>query len=580
MDKLRKKLKTLPPKPGVYLFKKEQTVLYVGKAKNLKKRVVSYFRKMNPLQKPEMLEEADDLEYIITSSETEAFFLESNLIKKYQPKHNIILKDDKNFIYIKITAEDFPLVTFARKIAKDRASYFGPYLSGQKARETLNILRRIFPFRTCNNLPKKTCLMFHLGYCPAPCSHQVKKEEYQKNIDKIKQFLKGNLAEILGGLKEEMKQAAAKKAFEKAAKFRDQIFTLAGILEKQKIISPKNINQDVLSLARQEDAAAINLFSVRSGKLMDKKTFILNHVEEAQEKEIFSSFISQYYQKVRDFPEEIVIPGFLENKTALEKIYKIKIITAQRGKNFQLIRLGQENAGDYLEKRVLSEEKQILKAKNALLSLQKNLSLKKLPLRIEAYDISNIQGVNPVGSMIVFAKGMPQKSDYRKFKIKTVKGANDPAMMAEVLARRFKNEKWPKPDLVILDGGKPQLGAGLKIFKQLKIKVSLITLAKRLEEVFQPKHKNSLILPADSPSLYLLQNIRDEAHRFAVGFFRQKHDQESYRSLLDEIPGLGPKTKRKLLDYFGSVENIRKAKTYLIKHLVGDKLAKKLMAYL
>ncbi|MFH1367137.1 MAG: excinuclease ABC subunit UvrC, partial [Patescibacteria group bacterium] len=333
MDKLKKKLNHLPGKPGVYLFKKRQTVLYVGKAKNLKKRVASYFRKTNPPQKPDMLEEADDLEYIITSSETEAFFLESNLIKKYQPKHNIILKDDKNFIYIKITAEDFPLITFARKIAKDKGKYFGPYLSARAARETLNILRKVFPFRTCDNLPKKPCLMFHLGYCPAPCDNRIKKEGYQKNIAKIIQFLKGNLDEIQIDLKEEMKKAAAYKAFEKAVKLRDQIFTLENVLIKQKVISPKSVNQDILSLARREEAAAVNLFSVRNGKLMDKKTFILNHAESTKEPEIISSFIAQYYQKVPDLPGQIVISVFLENRKFLEDIFNLKIIVAQRGKN-------------------------------------------------------------------------------------------------------------------------------------------------------------------------------------------------------------------------------------------------------
>jgi len=580
MDKLRQKLKNLPPKPGVYLFKKGQTVLYVGKAKNLKKRVTSYFQKMVPSQKPEMLAEADNLEHIITSSETEAIFLESNLIKKYQPKHNIILKDDKNFIYIKITAEDFPLITLVRKIAKDQAKYFGPYLSAKSARETLNILRKIFPFRTCPTLPKKPCLMFHLGYCPAPCHNQIKKEEYQKNIAKIIKFLKGNLDEILKDLKEEMKKAAALKAFEKAAKFRDQIFTLERVLEKQKIISPKNVNQDILSLARQKESAAINLFSVRNGKLMDKKTFILNHAEKAGPPEIFSSFINQYYQKVPDKPEEIILDQTLENQETLAKIYNLRIITVQRGKNFQLIKLGQENATDYLANRLLSEEKNLLKAKNALLSLQKSLGLKKLPIRIEAYDISNIQGVNPVGSMIVFAKGLPAKSDYRKFKIKTIKSANDPGMMAEVLTRRFKNENWPPPDLVILDGGKPQLGAGLKVFKKLKINIPLITLAKRLEEIYSPGHKKPLTLTQNSSSLHLLQNIRDEAHRFALGYFRQRHDQTSYQSVLDEIPGLGPKTKRKLLDYFGSVEGIKTARNSVIIKLIGEKFTKKLKAYL
>ncbi|MDZ7798722.1 MAG: excinuclease ABC subunit UvrC [Patescibacteria group bacterium] len=577
MANLKKKLNNLPQKPGCYLFKHSREIIYVGKAKNLKKRVASYFSKKTS-HKPIMVNKITNLEYIITSSEKEALFLEVNLIKKHQPKYNVTLKGGQKFVYIKITQEDFPRLTVTRHKIKDKARYFGPYLSAKNAKSVLKTLRKIIPFRICRRLPKKPCLIYHLGYCPAPCDNKISKKEYQKNIKKIIKFLRGNLEEVLSQLKKEMLKFSQEQKFEAAGKIRDKIYGLENIIERQKIVYPQDINQDIISLSGTKQKA-VNIFIIRKGKITGKKNFILKNTENQKNKDILYSFINQYYSEISEKPKAVITSEKISDQKILEKVYGFKIKKAQRGKKFHLVKLGRINAKEFL-KNISIKDKTRQEKKKLLKKLKIKLNLPQIPQRIEAYDISNIQGISPVGSMIVFEKGKSKKSDYRKFKIKTVKGINDPAMINEILSRRLKNKNWPKPDLIIIDGGRAQLNAALKVLKKINKKIPIISLAKRLEEIYQPDKKRTLILKKDSPLLYLLQNIRDEAHRFAINYFRKKHQKKNYRSLLDEIPGLGPKTKKKLLQKFGSVKKMRQAKKKNIAKLIGSHKTNILLKYL
>jgi len=578
MKKLKRKLKNLPSKPGVYYFKSGKEIIYVGKAKNLKKRISSYFQKNTFSHKPEMIDKITDFDYIITSSEKEAILLEANLIKKYKPKFNVILKDDKNFTYIKITDEDFPQITLTRQKINDKAKYFGPYLSANSAKNILNIIRKIFPFRTCRRMPKRPCLLYHLNYCPAPCIGKIGKNKYKKNIEKIIRLLKGNFREIIKELKKEMDANAQRQKYEKAAELRDKIFLLEEASNQQKIFYLQDIDQDILSLVKNKESA-INIFSIREGKINQKKTFILKNTENIPKKEIYSSFIKQYYRDNPDKPKEVILSQKINGQKLLEKVFQFKIKITKKGKKFQLFKLGELNAKEYLKQNQQIKEKEIAINKT-LEELKKKLYLKKIPKRIEAYDISNIQGVNPVGGMIVFEKGKPKKSDYRKFNIKYVKGINDTAMIAEALERRLKNKDWALPDLIILDGGKGQLNAGLKVLEKLKIKIPIISIAKKMEKIFLRGQKHPLLIPQNSPLLYLIQNIRNEAHRFAIGSFHKRHQKESYHSFLDEIPGIGPKTKKKILSYFGSLSALKKAPFKEIKRIMGKKKANILKKYL
>jgi excinuclease ABC subunit C len=577
--KFQNKLKSLPQKPGAYLFKnKKGEVIYVGKATTLKSRMKSYWQKSQTLSpwKKIMIDEIADFEYILTSTEKEALFLEANLIKKYHPKFNVIFTDDKNFLYIKISHEDFPLIYTVRRVLKDKTRYFGPYTSANSARYTLNLLRKIFPYRTCQNLPKKACLEYHLNRCPAPCEGKISKNEYAKLINQIIKFLKGDYSELQKNLKEEMKNQAKNILFEKAAQTRDKLFALENVMAKQKVIYPENLNQDVISLV-QNKIAAVNLFQIRAGKLIDRKNFILK-IENQEKKEILESFLNQYYAQTPDYPDEIIIPEKTENQKELENLTQAKVIIAQKGKKRELIKLGEENARDFLEKKEFFWQKEDKKAATALKELAKEIKLKSPPKRIEAYDISNIQGLLAVGSMVVFENGQPKKSDYRKFKIKTVFQANDPAMMAEVIKRRFSHQNLTLPNLIMLDGGKGQLSIVLKTLKGLKIKIPTVALAKKHENLYLPNKKTPIQLSQNAS--FLLQRIRDEAHRFAIGFYRSKHKKELKKSVLDEIPGLGPKKKKLLLDKFGSLQNIRQSDNNKLEQIIGKKLTKIIREYL
>jgi excinuclease ABC subunit C len=477
-------LKIVPQKPGIYQFKDAKgNILYIGKALNLKNRVSSYFQKSSalPPHKQLMIPKIKKIEYIITSSETEALLLESNLIKKHQPPYNIDLKDDKNFLYIKITVnEDFPRVFTVRNVISDKAKYFGPSASAAAVRGTLHFLRQLFPHRNSQKNTSTQHMRNLLTRYPQLFG-PTEAKEYRKNIDGIIKFLKGQFGDIITELKRRMDQASAQKKYEQAAALRDKIRLLTKVAEKQKIISPRRENQDIISLGRDETNGAINLFNVRQGALINKQSFLLKNIAGQDEPAIVEAFIEQYYPRATDMPKQIIVSVEIPSRWLLEKTFKFKIITAQKGIKRQYLAMGRENAESYLAQQKASWQQDQSRTTQALQQLKQALALPAIPKRIEIFDISNIQGENPVGSMVVFTYAKPDKKWYRKFKIKTVTGANDPAMMAEVLARRFGHTaktkaSWPKPDLIILDGGKGQLSS---VLKTIPAGIPIMALAKK-----------------------------------------------------------------------------------------------------
>lgn len=529
---IKKLLLNIPLKPGVYLFKnKTGKVIYIGKAKVLKNRVNSYFTKSSNLEmsKINMLSKIEDIDYIITKSEYEALLLESNLIKQYKPTYNVRLKDDKNYLYIKIeNINEFPKIYTVRKIDDAKASYFGPFTDSQAVKQTLKLLRKLFPYRDCSeNLfnKNKECLKYHIKQCLAPCIGAVSHEEYNNLIRNCELFLIGKRSKLIRNFKSEMNIASQNKQYEKAANYRDQIKSLSKIVERQTVISTKKESQDYISYVKYRENYYINLFIVREGKIIGRENFIINNIGNFTDDMILESFIKEYYLHTFDFPTEIILQIKILNDSDLSSLLskkskkKVKIITATRGKKREVIRLGIQNAKNFLTKKIGPIEN--AKYKKLLQSLKLKLNLPHNPKRIECYDISNIQGKFAVGSMIVFTNGQPDKKEYRKFKIKSVVGANDVAMMEEVVSRRLNNVSWPYPDLIIVDGGKPQLNQIKKLLNIKNLTIPLISLAKKEEEIYLTNKKYSLKLKKDSEVLKLIQRIRDEAHRFAISYHKK-----------------------------------------------------------
>ncbi len=593
---LSQKLNHLPTKPGVYVFKDAKgMVLYVGKAINLRSRVSSYF-KPDPLRSDRivlMISQIADLDYTVVDNELESLLLENNFIKQFKPKYNVMLRDDKNYLFLKINIkEQIPTIEYERKLTDRTAQYFGPYTSGLAIKDTLRLVRKIFPYCANNKVSSKPCFYYHIGKCPGVCFGKISLEEYRANyISKIIKFLHGKQTEILIELQQQMKTYAKNKQFEKAAHVRDQIFALNRVLERQKAVYPQKINQDVFSLYE----SCINLFIIREGKLTRKENFILDNTKGVSTSEIFNEFLPKYYLEATDWPREILVPNSPQPPLKLRGggpdlsgpgALWPKILTPSRGTKLELIKLGTENARQYLK---LQTDKHLLEEARALASLkelQRVLNLSKLPGRIEAYDISNIQGTNPVGSMVVFDFARPKKSDYRKFKINKKQTPDDFAMMREVLERRFKRignresgiKTWPAPDLILIDGGKGQLNAALSVIRNSQF--AIIGLAKRLEEIFIPGKKNPIVLPQNSIALFLLQRIRDEAHRFGVTYHRQLRSKGMVASTLDNIAGIGPAKKKRLLQKFGLTAKIRQASLTDLAAIVGTKAAEKIKASL
>lgn len=608
---LEQKIKELPAKPGVYIFKDAKGLfLYVGKAINLHNRVRSYF--VEPINRHAtriqiMISQIADLDYTVTDNELEGLLLENNYIKQFKPKYNVDLRDDKNYLFLKLNLKDeIPTIDFARRIEDRNAKYFGPYTNAQSIRNTLRLLRKIFPYCANKKIGSKPCFYYHIGRCPGVCIGKITPEDYRKNyIEKIIEFLQGRQSEIIQNLKLQMRGYARARLFEKAARVRDQIFALTRILERQKLVYPKKIDQDVFSIHMESTVACINLFVIREGKLTRKENFILENIKGATVQEILEEFLPKYYLEASDWPKEILAPSLEGHPPRLalnwEGAPPVKILVPTRGTKLQLIRLGTENAKQHLEAtsdKTLLEEARLL---SALKELQRVLELPTLPGRIEAYDISNIQGKNAVGSMIVFDFGRPKKEDYRRFKIRFKDTPDDFAMMREILTRRFRRSMirdndpsqitdnrsqistWPLPNLILIDGGKGQLSTARKALSTINyqlLTIPMIGLAKRLEEIFLPNKKDPVTLPNNSIALFLLQRIRDEAHRFAVSYHRKLRSKASQTSLLDQISRIGPTKKKILLRTFGSVAKIRKASLGELSNIVGNAAAQKLKASL
>ncbi len=575
---LSQQLANLSAKPGVYQFyNKRGQLLYVGKAKSLKNRVSSYFKLSTQLSpaKQQMVKIIAKLKTTIVDNDTEALLLESQLIHQYQPPYNIIFKDDKNWLYLAIDyKETYPRVVLTRQLGIKGIKYFGPYTSASAIRESFRLLKKILAFRTCKNPPEKPCFDSILGRCLGHNFTSQSKKIYQQQLAKLISFLKGHTESVHQKIIRDMLQAARNKKFEQATKLRDQLKLFERLLIKQKIISLTKDSFDVIGLAQQNNITSISRLLIRQGNLLDTEYFILENRHVLSISELLTEFIERYYQQVTNKPKTVIIPF----KIKIVDL-PIKISVTQRGYKKQLQNLAQKNAQNYLLNSFTSWQKRNNQVKKGLVELQKILKLPAPPQRIEGYDVSNIQGQNAVGSMVVMTNGILDKKEYRKFTIKKTCSPNDVAMLKEILERRFtKNNTWPKPDLIMLDGGKPQLNTGFSILQ--KRKIPLLALAKRKEEIFVPQRKRAIKLQFDSPVLQLLQRLRDETHRFGITFYRQKHQSATTSSIWQELVGIGPKLRTKLKMKFGTIYNLQQAKTKDLIKILGQNRTNKLLAYL
>jgi excinuclease ABC subunit C len=659
--RFKNRLDNLPLTPGVYIMRdKTGTIIYVGKAVNLRNRVRSYFGSLSGAAPKvgRMVSHIEDFEYILTDTELEALILENQLIKKHKPHYNVRLKDDKTYPYIRVTVqEDWPRVTYTRRLVEDGSRYFGPFANAGAAQTTLDLLNRLFPYRTCDleidgKMPRP-CLQYYMHRCLAPCAGLAKRDDYQKAIDNVVLFLEGKQATIVRDLGRKMDEAAENLEFERAAYLRDQIRAIEKTSESQKVFSTAGTNEDVIAFARNEGDACVQVFFIREGKLLGSERYVLENTSDAEPGEVMSSFISQFYEDSTDIPPTLLLQHDVDEAAILESWLrqkrgeKVQISVPRRGEKHDLVELVARNATECVEQmrqRWLSDEQ---KAVAALGALQEALHLEAWPQRIECYDISHSQGTNTVASMVVFEHGIPAKKEYRRFEIKTSTN-NDFLSMQEVLRRRFRRAgleraaqaaaqptpsdvnlapslaaleeeairsgapaqptpdlipppgedapvateqigeatanggaenaaaaaanattgntvaNWSGwavlPDLIIIDGGKGQLSAAVEVMGEVKLaSIPIIGLAKQQEEVFKPGQSVGLLLPRESEALHLLQRIRDEAHRFAIGYHRKLRSKRSFKGKLDEIPGIGPKRKTALLKHFGSLKKMREA---------------------
>jgi excinuclease ABC subunit C len=593
-ENVQAKLETLPTKPGCYLFKNaEAVILYVGKAVNLRSRVRSYFHEtVDSVKTRELVKHIADLEYIIVGSELEALILEMTLIKKHRPKYNVRLKDDKRYPYIKLhTADPFPKVTITRQMVQDGSRYFGPYTSVWAVHQTLDVLRKIFPYLTCDRIitgqDPRACLYYDIKLCLGPCIGAVNQEEYRAMIDDLGRFLRGHTEPVVARLRANMQTASDNLQFEKAAAIRDQLVAIERVVEKQKVITAEQMDSDVIAFARDDRTACVQIFFVRAGKLIGREYFVLEGAEDAANAEVVNQFVKQFYDEAAYVPSEVILPDdvpeadiigqWLRDKRGGEKVM---LTVPRRGVKADLVKMAAENAADTLNALKAQWAADTNRQTQALSELQSALSLPRPPNRIECFDISNTQGVNSVASMVVFEQGTPRKAHYRHFNIKTVEGPNDFASMKEALTRRFR--RWQEtqsggekalpgkkpdesfarlPDLLMVDGGKGQLGVAVEVLQEFGLfeAVPVCSLAKQQEEIFLPDQFSSVLLSRRSQGLYLVQRVRDEAHRFGITRHRSQRSKTGLASQLDAIPGIGPTRRKALLKHFGSLDGVRAA---------------------
>ncbi|HLC42932.1 MAG TPA: excinuclease ABC subunit UvrC [Methylomirabilota bacterium] len=589
----QEKLDQLPDRSGVYLFKDAKgQVIYIGKAASLRSRVRSYFqesRTRDP-KTDALVSHIKDLEYIVTHNELEALILESNLVKKNRPRYNIILRDDKHYPFLKLTTnEEFPRLVVARRVAKDGASYFGPFYPATAMRETLRLVRQLFPLRTCrikiDGKLERPCIQYYIHRCHAPCTGWETKDGYWKTVRDVERFLEGKEDDLAKELTREMEDAATALQFERAALLRDRVQALNKVRERQKIISTSQEDQDLIGLVRQTGHACVQLFFVRKGRLLGRESFFFDKISGWRDGEILSAFVRQFYAKNVIPPPELLLSVELpEQELIAEWLRKrrggrVECAAPQRGKKREFVAMAEENATLALEAHLLSrDDRQQL----VLEELQRALNLPSLPNRIEGYDISNIQGTEACGSEVVWENGEMKKDDYKRFKIRTVPGADDYAMMEEVLTRRFSKaleEGSVLPDLILLDGGRGQLNVGVRALETLGLDyIPIIALAKQEEEVYQPESLHPILLDRRSPALHLLQKVRDEAHRFAVTYHKKLRSRRTIQSVLDQIPGVGPLLRTALLKHLGSAKKVREASVAELAAVphVNPKLAQKI----
>lgn len=609
-------LDTLPTKPGCYLMKNaDGKIIYVGKAVNLRARVRSYFHSdaSHDNKTRRLVREIMDLEWIVVGSELEALILEMNLIKRHRPRFNVRLKDDKRYPYIKIHwADPYPKVTVTRQMTDDGSLYFGPYTSVWAVHQTLDVLRRIFPYLTCDRditgTDTRACLYYDIKLCTAPCIGAVTRAEYRQMIADLQDFLNGQSAPIVKRLETEMAKASEELRFEKAAAVRDQLKAIQAIIERQKIVfNTDYLDSDVIAMARADGEACVQIFFIRGGKLIGREYFILEGTEETSNTEVMEQFVKQFYTEAANIPDQVMLPEEIEEARIIGQWLrsrrsgaKVELFVPREGQPQELVQMAAENASETLSALRAQWQADTHKQEQALAELQQALKLSEPPNRIECYDISNTQGTATVGSMVVFEQGVPSKQLYRRFNVKSVPGAPDDfASMEEVLTRRFR--RWQSvqetetipgskpdasfsflPDLVIIDGGKGQLSRAVKVLDQfgLSEKVPVVGLAKQEEEIFFPNKSKPTLLPRHSQGLYLVQRIRDEAHRFAITAHRKQRSKLGLASQLDTIPGVGPTRRKALLKHFGSIDKIRAASVDELTSVVPNSIAESIKAHL